>query len=351
MGSLKRIAVGVTAGRSTALPAARLPTPPKKLATDASVVLTEDTDSFIIGDRVWVGGTKGGVISYIGDTQFAPGEWAGVTLDEPIGKNDGSVAGVRYFQCEAKKGVFSRLTRLSRTPLTDQDIEILTSRSSTVGSDSPKVNGTPTTSVAAGPTTTTRKVTPTSASPGTKHTSASAASVKPGSPAAASTPKKASSSSSASSSSEVKVGDRVVITSAAGARHGTLRFVGKTDFAEGIWAGVELEEPTGKNDGSVAGKKYFECKDLFGLFAPIARVSKCPGGSTPRRTSVVPQVPRATVRRSNSRESLGGSSVASSTTSSIRGTRRPTRISTSSVPSTKALQEPDEHVVDQDGFY
>lgn len=53
---------------------------------DASLVLTEDTDSFIIGDRVWVGGTKPGVISYIGETQFAPGEWAGVTLDEPIGE-------------------------------------------------------------------------------------------------------------------------------------------------------------------------------------------------------------------------------------------------------------------------
>ena len=76
--------------------------------------MTEDTDSFIIGQRVWVGGTKPGVISYIGETQFAPGEWAGVTLDEPIGKNDGSVAGVRYFQCETRKGVFSRLTRLSR---------------------------------------------------------------------------------------------------------------------------------------------------------------------------------------------------------------------------------------------
>lgn len=49
-------------------------------------MLTEDTDSFIIGDRVWVGGTKPGQIAYIGETQFAPGEWAGVVLDEPVGK-------------------------------------------------------------------------------------------------------------------------------------------------------------------------------------------------------------------------------------------------------------------------
>lgn len=53
--------------------------------TDNSVVLTEDTDSFIIGDRVWVGGTKPGQIAYIGETQFAPGDWAGIVLDEPIG--------------------------------------------------------------------------------------------------------------------------------------------------------------------------------------------------------------------------------------------------------------------------
>lgn len=68
--------------------------------------------------------------------------------------------------------------------------------------------------------------------------------------------------------------------------------------------------------------RYFECKDKYGLFAPVARVSKFTGGSaTPRRTSVVPQASRPTVRRSNSRESLGGSSVASSTASSVRGTR------------------------------
>lgn len=84
---------------------------------DQSVVLTADTDSFIIGQRIWVGGQRPGHIAYIGETHFAPGDWAGIVLDEPSGKNDGCVSGKRYFQCEPKRGIFSRLTRLTREPL------------------------------------------------------------------------------------------------------------------------------------------------------------------------------------------------------------------------------------------
>ena len=62
-------------------------------------------DDFKIGDRIWVSGTKPGVIAFLGETQFAPGEWAGVVLDEPIGKNDGSVMGVRYFQVRSCGGI------------------------------------------------------------------------------------------------------------------------------------------------------------------------------------------------------------------------------------------------------
>lgn len=51
------------------------------------MILTEDTDSFIVGDRVWVRGTKPGRIAFIGETHFSPGDWAGIVLDEPIGES------------------------------------------------------------------------------------------------------------------------------------------------------------------------------------------------------------------------------------------------------------------------
>lgn len=49
-------------------------------------------------------------------------------------------------------------------------------------------------------------------------------------------------------------------------RQATVRFVGSTHFAAGDWIGIELDEPTGKNDGAVQGERYFECEHGFGMF-------------------------------------------------------------------------------------
>lgn len=87
-----------------------------------------------------------------------------------------------------------------------------------------------------------------------------------------------------------------------GNKAGTVRYVGVTQFAEGVWVGVELDTPvggytsktltshttqqisgaishtrcslpTGKNDGSVGGHRYFHCKAGYGVLVRPDRLS------------------------------------------------------------------------------
>ena len=57
------------------------------------VILTQQD----LGERILVFGEKRGFLRYIGATHFESGEWCGVELDLPEGKNDGRIEGQDYF--------------------------------------------------------------------------------------------------------------------------------------------------------------------------------------------------------------------------------------------------------------
>ncbi|KAM9717283.1 dynactin subunit 1-like isoform 3-T3 [Menidia menidia] len=84
-----------------------------------------------IGSIVEVTG-KGqrGTVAYIGATLFASGKWVGVILDEPKGKNDGTVQGKRYFTCEENHGIFVRQSQ----------IQVVEDGSSATSPDTPESN-------------------------------------------------------------------------------------------------------------------------------------------------------------------------------------------------------------------
>ncbi|XP_065821839.1 CAP-Gly domain-containing linker protein 1 isoform X2 [Labrus bergylta] len=273
------------------------PVPPEKQHGSVTSPTQED---FKIGERVWVNGNKPGYVQFIGGTQFAPGQWAGIVLDEHIGKNDGSVAGVRYFQCEDGRGIFTRPSKLSKT--------VLPEREANGGHASPA---------------------PGAAAPGAAAPAASESAPAGTTSAAQGSGIKTAlqrmhvqSSESVSNLSdtesmkkikrELRLGDRVLV---GGTKAGVVRFLGETDFAKGDWCGVELDEPLGKNDGAVAGTRYFQCLPRYGLFAPVHKVTRI-GFPCTTPTKAKSSRRRSTLKRSPSASSI---SSISSTTSSISG--------------------------------
>ncbi|GAA5977632.1 hypothetical protein JCM11641_006881 [Rhodosporidiobolus odoratus] len=59
-------------------------------------------------------------------------------------------------------------------------------------------------------------------------------------------------------------------------RRGAVRFVGSTEFGasdESIWVGVEWDEPVGKGDGAVDGKRYFQTPPLRASFVRPDKVT------------------------------------------------------------------------------
>ncbi|TNN01402.1 hypothetical protein fugu_010784, partial [Takifugu bimaculatus] len=212
-----------------------------------------------LGERVQLDDTKTGTLRFCGTTEFASGQWVGVELDEPVGKNDGSVGGVRYFICPPKLGIFAPVSKISK--VVDQTPSSVTS--------TPR---TPRLDLASRLVAKTKKEKKEREKAQKKKTLV--ASLDP-------------------EGLNVEVGDQVLV---AGQKHGIVRFFGKTDFAPGYWFGIELDQPTGKHDGSVFGVRYFSCLPKYGVFAPPSRVQRIGGAADgAQKDSTVKKVHQVTV--------------------------------------------------------
>ncbi|XP_029300444.1 CAP-Gly domain-containing linker protein 1 isoform X2 [Cottoperca gobio] len=269
------------------------PVPPEKSPGSVTSPTQDGSADFQVGERVWVNGDKPGYVQFIGCTQFAPGQWAGIVLDEPIGKNDGSVAAVRYFQCEDGKGIFTRPSKLSKTALPE--------RQANGGQASPAPGPSATSESAPAATASTAQGSGIKTSAALNRMLTSSESVS-----------NVSDTESMKKRRELRLGDRVLV---GGNKAGVVKFLGETDFAKGAWCGVELDEPLGKNDGAVAGTRYFQCLPRYGLFAPAHKVTRIGFPST------TPTKGKNSRRRSTLKRSPSASSISSlsSATSSISG--------------------------------
>eukprot|EP00041_Stephanoeca_diplocostata_P031894 m.1004042 g.1004042 ORF g.1004042 m.1004042 type:complete len:1187 (+) comp24047_c0_seq1:242-3802(+) len=69
----------------------------------------------------------------------------------------------------------------------------------------------------------------------------------------------------------VDVGSRVDVV---GYGPGTLRYYGRHAYLPGFRCGVELDEPNGRNNGTVEGYYYFWCSDNFGVLVDVRKVTR-----------------------------------------------------------------------------
>ncbi|XP_059618953.1 tubulin-folding cofactor B [Phlebotomus argentipes] len=73
---------------------------------------------------------------------------------------------------------------------------------------------------------------------------------------------------------EITVGARCQVTVAGQPRRlGTVMFNGVIEGKNKLMIGVKFDEPLGVNDGTVNGKKYFECQPKYGSFVPPTAVT------------------------------------------------------------------------------
>ncbi|XP_064108829.1 CAP-Gly domain-containing linker protein 3-like isoform X2 [Macrobrachium nipponense] len=204
-----------------------------------------------LGDRVLVSGVKTGTLRFVGSTEFATGLWAGVELETPSGRHNGTVKGVMYFRCANNYGIFVPVNRLTKIPNVSGGRQ---GRSTSVAQRQRA-----------------------------RDSSRRSVSLPPGRVNHGRVDVSRVSSRVAqdirNTNRKIVIGDRVYVDMGIGngstrAVMGVVRYTGGVHFASGFWIGVELEIPRGTNDGSVNGSRYFTCRPNCGIFAAPSRVIK-----------------------------------------------------------------------------
>lgn len=215
---------------------------------------TSEQTEFQPGDRVLVVGQRLGTVRFYGKTNFAPGYWCGIELDKAHGKNDGSISGVQYFTCPPKHGVFAPPSRVQRVSGSlDSLSEIPASK---LNHSFPGFK---------------RSLSSTSTAASHKDVDRRHSFGRPRKPVLRRSWSSASSTSSGDGGVKLHKGSQVLLTSSN--EIAAIRYIGPTDFAPGVWLGLELRSAKGKNDGSVGEKRYFHCKPNHGILVRPGRVT------------------------------------------------------------------------------
>lgn len=132
-------------------------------------------------------------------------------------------------------------------------------------------------------------------------------------------------------------GDKVFISGTN--RFGRVRFIGPVHFAfgKGLFAGLELSAPEGRNNGTVDGHRYFTCKPKYGLFVMAStlrkelpledrshRFGEMGVNEDSRHTHLASGTPIANKTSSWSKSNLSSPAVKSATKSAVKSSNKST---------------------------
>lgn len=238
-----------------------------------------------VGDKVLVGKFQlgkllpKGIVRFRGDTMFADGEWFGIELNEKEGKNDGSVAGVRYFTCKKFHGIFVRGTLVTKdtgsrsasprpsprpapkdadSPVPPLQLKTGRERAKSMFEEVTLESGSKVEVVKG------KFVGKVGKAYGVQHATGEIRVVlDTGNGLVIVRPHDCSALQE--EASPLDVGNQVEFLGL----NATIRYKGhlKTGTSDDVWVGMELKKPLGRSNGNFRGHQYFECKDGHALFA------------------------------------------------------------------------------------